>query len=248
MATPLFDEKLQSLRRARAASAGWRTFLHERVLEDLTDRVTYIERRFARALVIGWPGEAARPLSLPGPGEDTEWRATPAELGPDDLGRFDLALLIGSLESANDPRAVLHALRACLRPDSLLLGALVGGDSLPALRGAMLAADAAAGSGASPRVHPRIDATSMAALLNDAGFVMPVVDVDRVTLRYKKFDDLVADLRGTAATNVLLRRSRLPLGRTALQAARADFATGGSTERVDLVYFAGWTPSDTNRG
>jgi hypothetical protein len=245
MTSFLFDEHLQALRRNRAERTGWRTFLHERALDDLVDRLTFIQRKFARALVIGWP--SADPPGVGGIAASVEWRPTLDLLGPGDLRAFDLLLVLGTVEAANDPRTVFHALRACLGPDGLLLGALVGGDSLPALRRAMLAADSAAGRGAAPRTHPRIEAAAVAGLLTDAGFHLPVVDVDRVELRYRDLSGLVADLRGTAASNALVRRDRRPLSRTSLEAARNAFAQGGGLERIDLVHFAGWTPADNNQ-
>ena len=240
MVQPLFDERQQALHRARAGRMGWRTFLHARAIEDVVDRLGVIQRRFERALVTGCPVELA--LLVANVAATVEHRASPAALEPDDLGRFDLVLMIGGLEGANDPRGWLHALRAVLAPDSLMLGALVGGDSFPGLSRAMLAADLAQGSGAAPRVHPRIEASAVAALVSDAGFVMPVVDVDRVTLSYRRFDGLVHDLRGMAGGNALSQRSRRPLGRLALAAARAAFEEVGE-ERVELIHFLGWSPS-----
>lgn len=241
MTTPLFDERLQSMRRERAARTGWRTFLHERVLEDLVDRRAFIKRDFARALVIGWP--SMEPPQVDRVADRIEWRTTPNLLGPADMGAFDLVLMIGTVEAANDPRSLFHAVRACLGPDGLLLGALVGGDSLPALRRAMLAADVVAGRGVAPHVHPRIEPAAVGGLLTDAGFHLPVVDVDRVELRYRDLAGLVSDLRGTGTSNALVSRDRRPLGRTSLAAAFASFAEGGGHERVDLVHFAGWTPA-----
>lgn len=241
----MFDERLQALRRARADRIGWCTFLHRRVLDDLVDRVSYIRRDFRRALVIGWPERSAPDIAgLPG---DTHWRATPDRLGPDDLGGFDLLLMLGTVEAANDPRAVFHAARACLRADALLLGALVGGDSLSTLRRAMLAADSATGRGVAPRTHPRIDPAALSGLLADAGFHLPVIDVDRVCLKYSSLDALVADLRGGGATNALARRDRRPITRLGLAEARAAFLSAGAEERVDLIHYAGWTPASGDR-
>ncbi len=244
MTTPLFNERLQALRRERAERIGWRTFLHERMLDDMVDRLSFIQRDFGRALVIGWPGSAEPPMNPLA--TSVEWRETPDLLGPADMGAFDLVLMLGTVEASNDPRALFHAVRACLGADALLLGALVGGDSLPALRRAMLVADTLAGRGVAPRVHPRIDAPAVAALLADAGFNLPVVDIDRVELRYRNLDGLVADLRGTAATNALQQRRGVPLGRAGLAAARASFAEAGGVERIDLIHFTGWTPAPTD--
>jgi hypothetical protein len=108
----------------------------------------------------------------------------------------------------------------------------------------MLAADGIAGQ-ASPHVHPRIEGPSLAQLLAAAGFVMPVVDVDRVELDYGSLDALVRDLRAMGATNILSTRSRRALGRSALQTARTAFLDGAerATEQVEILHFAGWKPA-----
>ena len=68
----------------------------------------------------------------------------------------------------------------------------------------MLAADRVTGR-ASPHVHPRIEAAALAPLLAAAGFVMPVVDVDRVRVRYPSSPRWSRDLRAMGATNMLSR-------------------------------------------
>jgi len=149
---------------------------------------------------------------------------------------------IGELESANDVQAAAFALRHALRPGGLLIGAIIGGNSLPRLRAAMLAADREDG-GTAPRVHPSIDGPSLAALLISVGFTLPVVDVDRVDVDYPDLDRLVGDLRAMGCTNILTERSRRPVTRRALDHARAAFSDGARTiERFELIHFAAWAP------
>jgi hypothetical protein len=109
----------------------------------------------------------------------------------------------------------------------------------------MRAADAVAGA-AAPHVHPRIEAAALAPLLSAAGFVMPVVDVDRVAVAYRRFDGLVADLRAMAATNLLRERPRR-LSRQAMDAAAFAFANAGAdgrtTETFEILHFAAWAPA-----
>jgi len=161
-------------------------------------------------------------------------------------GAYDLVVAIGTLDSVNDLPAALQLIKDALRPDSLLIGAIVGGDSLPHLRAAMREADIAMGV-ASPHVHPRIEASALAALLSGAGFVMPVVDVDRVDVSYASLGRLVADLRAMAGTNLLSERDRQPLTRRAYAAACTAFAEAGdgnrTLERFEILHFACWTAS-----
>jgi hypothetical protein len=159
---------------------------------------------------------------------------------------FDLCLAIGTLDTVNDLPKALKTLRAALADDALLMGAIAGGNSLPELRRAMHVADQVAGA-ASPHVHPRIEAASLAPLLTACGFVMPVVDVDRVSVSYPFLDKLVWDLRRMGATNILASRSRLPVSREARAAARAAFRSAGDGARTDetfeILHFAAWTPA-----
>jgi NADH dehydrogenase [ubiquinone] 1 alpha subcomplex assembly factor 5 len=163
---------------------------------------------------------------------------------------FDLCLAIGTLDTVNDLPRALRSIRASLTEKALLIGAIAGGDSLPQLRRAMYAADQLAGV-STPHVHPRIEAASLASLLTACGFIMPVVDVDRVPVSYKSMDKLVTDLRRMGATNILLARSRAPILRAARDAAKAAFQSAGdglrTIETFEILHFAAWTPAISPR-
>ena len=164
----------------------------------------------------------------------------PASLEPQSA---DLCLAIGALETNNDLPAAAFALRSCLRPGGLLIGAIVGGASLPRLRAAMLAADRLDGRAVS-RCHPMIDGPSLAALLTSVGLNDPVIDVERVDVAYPDLDRLVGDLRAMGCTNVLANQSPAPLSRRALTVARQSFLDGKdrAIERFELLYFTAWAP------
>ena len=254
----LFELKLREMRRDRAARLGVEPFLYRRALDDCLERLELFERRFDRALLLGCldptAGDAVAgrvgsldvrdPSSLlarmAGGGQLNEeaWEVAPAA--------YDLILAIGTLDTVNALQAVLRSMRSALGNEALLLGAISGGETLPRLRAAMRAADAVEGA-ASPHVHPRIEAAALAPLLADAGFVRPVVDVDRVNVRYSDLSGLVADLRAMGATNVLVERPRRGLSRRALAAVIAEFASAGdgqrTTETFEILHFAAWTPA-----
>lgn len=261
MAQELFDRELRALRRDRAFRQGPELFLHERAFEDVLERLVLVRRRFGSALLVGcpdpgWPErllQHVETVHVVDPGPLFAAVAGGDRMDEDRLdvepASYDLCIAIGTLDSVSDlPRALL-TIRFALREDSLLLGAMAGGDSLPRLRGAMRAADEHMGA-ASPHVHPRIEPAALTLLLSEAGFTMPVVDVDRVQVRYESFRDLVRDLRAMGATNVLTARSRRPLTRAAAAAAAEHFAAhaqaGRTVERFDLLHFAAWTPAAGN--
>lgn len=248
--------ELRALRRDRASRNGPELFLHERAFEDCLDRLALIRRQFKSALLLGSPdpGWASRlkafvqsveivdpgPLFAKAAGgsciREAHWQA-PAQA-------FDLCLSIGTLDTVNDLPRTLRSIRGSLNADSLLIGAIAGGDTLPQLRRAMHTADQASGA-SSPHVHPRIEAASLAPLLTACGFVMPVVDVDRVPVSFESLGRLVSDLRRMGATNILHARSRTPLLRAARAAAEAGFRSAGdgsrTVETFEILHFAAWT-------
>jgi len=252
----LFDPRLRALRRDRAAALGPELVLLDRAFDECLDRLGDIDRGFDRALLIGspsaaWPGRLARlcrsvEIFDPGPRFAATAGGATGEEDRHDFGeaRFDLVIAIGTLDTVNDLPRALHKIRSSLRPDAPLLGAMAGGDSLPMLRAAMIEADRATGAIAM-RSHPRIDPASLAALLGAAGFVMPVVDVDRVRLRYSELSALVRDLRAMAASNILADRAPGRGRNWARLAATAFAAAGGDgrvEERIDILHFLGWSP------
>ena len=232
------------MRLDRAVRRGPELFLHERSFEDILDRLSLIRRKFERALLIG-RFEAAwrdRLLAFARSVDVIEADALLA-LEP---GAYDLCVAASGLDTVEDLTNALLTLRFALREDSLLIGAVPGGDTLPALRAAMRAADEQM-SAATAHVHPRIEPAGLTSLLTSAGFSMPVVDVDRVQVTYESLWDLVRDLRAMGATNILSARSRRPLSRLAVNAAAEQFngaaLDGRVTEMFEILHFAGWTPS-----
>lgn len=261
VAGPLFDMRARALRRDRAFRLGPVLFLHERAFGDILERLSDIQRDFDRSLLIGapdrqWPerlAKSAGTVTVVDPGPAFARAAGGTTVIEDSLdlqpGSFDLVVAAGTLDTVNDLPQALLRLRFLLKPDSLLIGAIAGGDSLPRLRRAMRAADSASGA-ATPHVHPRVEPAGLAGLLASAGFAMPVVDVDRVPVAYRDLRQLVSDLRGMGATNILSDRSRTPLGRAALAAALADFTPGPeerTTETFEILHFAAWTASEQVR-
>lgn len=243
MSTPIFDETIRQLRRARAVRLGGDRFLHDRAFADCLDRLADIRKAFTSALIVGQASQAwmaALSTALPHAIITTATEKEVLHVAP---ASFDLCLSIGELETSADLTTAAATLRQLLAPGGLLLGAIIGGNSLPRLRAAMLAADLA-GGGATPRIHPSIDGPSLSALLGAVNFVEPVVDVDRLDVSYSNLDRLVEDLRFMGCTNILTNRSRRPLTRGQIAAARNAFLGGQDRvfERFDLLHFAAWSP------
>src|SRR5689334_183664 len=214
----LFDMELRALRRDRAARVGPELFLLDRVFDDCLERIALVQRRFERALLIGcphrrWPEElrnVASEVEVRDPGLLFAAASAGETILEDYWGpepeSYDLVLALGTLDSVNDLPLALRLIRHSMREDALLIGAMSGGETLPELRSAMRAADAVRGI-AAPHVHPRVEAAALSPLLSEAGFVTPVVDIDRMQVSYRSLDRLVGDLRAMGVTNILCSRS-----------------------------------------
>lgn len=251
----LFDIRLRAIRRDRAARSGPELFLYERAFADCLERIELTQPRLERALLIGcphpkWPERARRfaaqvDVADPGPlfAASTAGKVIIEDRWEPPASFYDLVIAIGTLDTIDNLPLALRLIRHSMRGDALMIGAVSGGDTLPQLRRAMREADAVSGI-AAPHVHPRIEAAALAPLLEQAGFVRPVVDVDRVAVSYPSLEGLVRDLRAMGATNVLHARPRF-VGRAARAAALQTFISSGegnrSIESFEILHFAAWT-------
>jgi SAM-dependent methyltransferase len=250
----LFNRKLRALRRDRAARTGPELFLFDRAFDECLDRLRDIPRNIDRALLLGCPSPdwrsrlltIAPEVDVRDPGAQFAAKAGGIQVEEDrhDFGssRYDLCVAVGTLDTVNELPLALRLIGRSLKPDAPLIGAIAGGNSLPALRAALIEAGRYEGRIVA-RSHPRIEASSLAQLLASAGFNMPVIDVDRVRLRYPDFDALVHDLRSMGATSVLAQRPP-PVSRVELQMARRAFEDGASDGRteeiVEILHFLAW--------
>lgn len=250
----LFDRALIATRRARAARLGPATFLLDRVVEDLNERLGAVLREFTAAADVGTPEfKLATMLAGRMPAREIPLLVADDErldLAPESI---DLAVSALALHLVNDLPGVLAQLRRALRPDGLFLAALLGGETLTELRQAFTAAEAEVEGGLSPRVAPFADLRELGALLQRAGFALPVTDVDRLTVRYDSALALMQDLRRMGATNPLAERRRTPLRRQTLlraveiYAERFADADGRVRATFEVVWLSGWAPHESQQ-
>lgn len=225
--------------RLRAGRPGAARFLADDMIEDTLERLAFLRHTPARALVLGdGSGTLAGHLRQSG-----ATIAEPAAINleaPQPKGDFDLIVVIGLLDAVNDlPGALIH-LRAALAPGGLVMAHFIGGQSLPALRAAMLAAEP---ERPAARLHPMVDPRAAPALLQRAGWKDPVVDTHALTVRYSGLDRLIADLRDQGLGNALAKPAA-PLVKPALERARAAFAAradadGKTPETFEIITLTG---------
>src|SRR5512140_1525610 len=198
----IFERRLLRSRLARAAAIGPATFLLDRVADDIAERLSAVLRTFDIAVDLGPPTDAVR-RAIAGRVGTVAAVVADEEALPFRDASLDLVVSALALQFVNDLPGTLIQLRRALKPDGLLLAALIGGDTLTELRQAFAAAEAEIEDGVSPRVAPFADVRDMGALLQRAGFALPVTDVDRVVVRYDSAFALMHDLRNMGATNIL---------------------------------------------
>jgi SAM-dependent methyltransferase len=264
----IFDRFLHAKRLTRAAGAYPQVnFLKRRAAEDLVARLGPIRRDFARALDLGArDGSFAQALHAT-PAASKLGRLFEADLslamlanrgGPSVVAdeerlpfapaSFDLVVSSLGLHWVNDLIGTLIQIRSILRPDGLFLGALLGGATLTELRASLMAAETELLGGAGPRVSPFVDAIDAGALLQRSGFALPVVDTDRITVRYKQPFALMRELRAMGEASALFDAPLKPLTRRVLSRAceiygeRFAASDGRITATFEIINLTGWAP------
>jgi SAM-dependent methyltransferase len=266
----IFDRELMALRRDRFAVAATRhDFLLERVADDLVQRLSFIHRRFPVAVnlgayhgVIGRRLRACNTIDLVVDVELSkqliEQCAGPRvradeELLPFRAGSVDLVVSGLALHLVNDLPGALTQIRRALKPDGLLLAALLGGRTLHELREAFVLAEAECETGASPHVAPFADVRDLGGLLQRAQLALPVADSDTVHVHYSDPFALMRELRAMGASNMLRERSRRPMRRRTLMRAAQIYTErharpdGRITATFDIITVTGWAPHESQQ-
>jgi len=245
----IFDFRAAQASRRRARRIGGDRFLDQAALDGLCDRLAAVTRRFDHGL---WIGETLPPEIQAFAREWSVRDFDQHEVLNSDGGPFDLAVSLYSLQTINDLPGALIQLRRALKPDGLFLAALFGGETLRELRESFGVAETEISGGISPRVSPRADVRDMGALLQRAGFALPVADVERLQVRYRDFGSLVRDLRAHGHSNVLAARQRHFLDRRVLSALIAHYAAqhtrdGKLNATFETIYLTGWAPHQSQQ-
>ncbi len=261
----IFDRKLLAQRRGRfAASIAEHDFLLRRASEDIEMRLGAVMREFPKALNLGsHHGVLSEVLR-----RDTRIAhvinadaclalvrqcdgarlVCDEEALPFKSNSLDLVVSALSLHLLNDIPGSLIQIRRALKADGLFLGAVLGGRTLHELREALAVAEEEIDGGVSPRVAPFADVRDYGALLQRAGFALPVTDADVVEVTYATPLDLMREIRGMGTSNALQERRRRPLKRSVLMRACEIYtqrfpASGGRVAATfEIIHLTGWAP------
>jgi len=253
----IFDRALLHRRQKRAANLGPAAFLLNRAEEDLVDRMSSITRTFERVALVDTVCTEPLEKFLSSRGVKQihtvhiENETESLLCKPDT--QYDLVISLHSMQWLNDLPGVLAQIKRLLKPDGLLLAAMIGGDTLTELRDALASAESELEGGISPRVSPFVEVRTLGSLLQRANLALPVTDIDRLTVRYKNALALMHDLRRMGATNVLIERSRKPLRRTTLLRAAEIYreryadADGRVRATFEILWLSGWAPHESQQ-
>jgi NADH dehydrogenase [ubiquinone] 1 alpha subcomplex assembly factor 5 len=269
-APEIFDADLWRRRLNRfAGQASAHEFLLARVAEDFAERLSIVRREFPVAANLGaHHGVVSRRLrALANVGTMFDLEAAPALLAQCDGPRIcaelevlpfaeaslDLAVTALSLQLVNDVPGALAQIRRALKPDGLMLAALLGGETLKELREAWLVAEDEITGGASPRVAPFADVRDLGALLQRAGFALPVADSDVVRVTYETPLALMKEIQLMGASNMLSQRRRVPVTRRLLLRAAEVYAErfalpdGRIPATFEIITLTAWVPHESQQ-
>ncbi|HEY6022970.1 MAG TPA: methyltransferase domain-containing protein [Pseudolabrys sp.] len=267
--TPLlFDRTLLRARLQRARALGPATFLLDRTATELGERLSAVLRRFDVALDLGTPTDAVRRVLAASGNVGTIIAAaadaavldksflrvaSDEEAIPFADASLDLVVSALTLQFVNDLPGTLIQIRRALKPDGLFLAAMVGGESLSELRVAFADAESELEGGLSPRIAPFADVRETGALLQRAGFALPVVDSERLIVRYESAFALMRDLRRMGATNVINERRHTPIRRATLERMATIYAErfADADRRLrasfEIIWLSGWAPHESQQ-
>ena len=238
---PLTDRPalLRNRKRAKADAL----FLHREVADEVQERLAEVNRAFTAPAFVGGFPEFALPGAVAVPDDEV------LALAP---GAHDLVVHALALHWANDPVGQLVQCRRALRKDGLFLGFLFGGQTLAELRACLAQAEAEVTGGLSPRVLPMGEIRDLGALLQRAGFALPVADSFTKTVTYGDFGALLHDLRRMGEANALAARLRHPTRRAVFARAAELYAEhhaeGGRLRATfEIICLTGWAPDESQQ-
>lgn len=269
-AYPITFDRARLTRRRDKAAARFEEydFLKARVSNDLLERLADTPHSFPTALDLGchtgglahrlqthrgvkqvYASDLSEKMLEKARLSGLETVQTDEEALPFEAGTFDLIASALSLHWVNDLPGALIQIRQALKPDGLFLAGLFGAGTLTELRTSLMEAEADLTGGAAPRVSPLPGLQDMAGLMQRAGFALPVVDVDRVTVRYSNVYKLLEDLGGMAerasfATEQGRGLSRRILVRMAqIYGERFSDMDAKVRATFEVIYLSGWAPA-----
>ena len=254
----IFDTQLARTRRLKAlAMPNYPDFLDEIIAQELVSRLELIERNFETCLIAGPASrmfidtiKASPKLGNVITYHDVEFSNEWVPFGDDKL---DCIIAPTGLEVSNDLVGSLIQFNRALRPDGLFLGAMFSGATLQELRHVWLNAEIEKNNGATPRIIPFSDVRQTGALLQRAGFGLPVSDMDSFTVRYDGALALMKELKAMGLSNPLCDRSTTLCSKAMLMNVETKYNEMFSDldNRIratfEINYLTAWAPHESQQ-
>ena len=252
----IFDRALLRTKRYRAGGAfADYDFLFSWAGRNLSDRLSDIKRDFYDVLQIGARCPALHPRAVT---MDLDTCFHPRIIADEELlpvreNSLDLIISPLHLHAANDLPGALAQIRRALKPDGLFIAALFGGVTLHELRDSLTQSEIALKGGVSPRVFPFADKQQCGALLQRAGFALPVVDSETLTVTYDNAFKLMHDLRGMGEGNIITARDKTYPGKAFFMEAAHYYQSryaeqdGRIAATFEIIFLIGWAPHESQQ-
>lgn len=251
----LFDRSRLRKRAARAESSfAQHDFLWHEAAARAEESLSFIARDFPRILAFGahafTPPQGSTLIHAafapPGMAPHVMVDEECLPFAPDS---FDAVLCLLNLQWVNDVPGALAQFYRALKPDGLFIAMVLGGETLRELRSSFAATESARSGGVSPRVSPFMDVRDGGALLQRAGFALPVADSELLDVSYPNVFALMDDIRGCGQSNMLQQQAQhfTPRGFFMDAAKHYAEAYGDAESRipatVEFITLTGWKPA-----
>ncbi len=255
----VFDRaQIKRQRKRFSSSPSEHFFLFDWTIKQIEDRLEIVRRTFPSCVQIGTRGPqlSAHKLGIENTivtditGGDIE--------GGEDFFPFpqrsvDLIVSPLALHTVNDLPGALVQINQSLKPDGLFIAGMLGGETLRELRECLSEAELELSGGLTPRVAPFADKPQMGDLLQRAGFSLPVVDSEIITVTYESIFILMRDLRFMGEGNAIAQRSRKFTPRSLFLHAGKIYADkfaesdGRITATFEIIFLLGWAPHSSQQ-
>lgn len=249
----IFDRQLLRQRRSRLSLGSFNQHrLYQYLRGQLKERVQLVKRDFSSILVLGdadisclFPHATLWQFSLTGGNASVHFDD---EFLPFGQAKFDLVISFMEMHYFNDVPGFLQQVNFCLKADGLFLSVFWGQDTLWQLRHAVQTVEDKVYSGVSPRVAPMIKLSDAAALMQRAGFALPVVDMDQIEMTYSDTTAFLQDMKALGLSNTMLERPRRMCEKQFLQKLICFYdqhygGASGINASFTAVYLSGWSVS-----
>ena len=243
--------------RAHKAATKGADFLLKYIADEMDERLSLIERSFDQPIQIyGYNKALSEQITRRGQAADFSY-IDPQDQSPEAAQTealeladttYDLVLSPASLHLTNDTPGIFAQVFKALKEDGLFMASVLGAGTLQELRESLLIAESELYGGASARVIPFADIRDYGGLLQRAGFALPVIDSDTLTVRYDNAVALMKDLRAMGMTNPLIDRNKKPLSKSFFERVNDIYSEkfsdpdGRIRASFTIIYLAGWKP------